>query len=309
MSYGMMICVQLDKKEQFDKLWKWAKKYMLYTSGDWKGYFAWQCNTDGSKVNGDATSCAPDGEAYFITSLFFASNRWGNDGEIDYNKEAQDILFNIQNTSGTGGVTNMFDASTKLITFVPYYDSANHTDPSYALPAFFDLWAEWAETNNAFWADAAIAARTLLKNSSHPTTGLFPDYSAFDGTPYNPSWKTDYDAKRYQYDAIRCAMNVGMDYNWYGKDANNQTVMMTKLMQFFKNDNFTYGTFDWDGMNPAGSYSEGMAASNGAGCFALEDMDLAKDILNKFWNTNPPTGTWRYYNGMVYFLICVKLPM
>ena len=28
MSYGMMVAVQLDKKEVFDKLWRWCKKYM-----------------------------------------------------------------------------------------------------------------------------------------------------------------------------------------------------------------------------------------------------------------------------------------
>jgi len=28
MSYGMMMCVQMDMKEEFDKLWKWAYTYM-----------------------------------------------------------------------------------------------------------------------------------------------------------------------------------------------------------------------------------------------------------------------------------------
>ena len=28
MSYGMMIAVQLNKKEEFDRLWKWTKTYM-----------------------------------------------------------------------------------------------------------------------------------------------------------------------------------------------------------------------------------------------------------------------------------------
>ena len=30
MSYGMMISLQLDKREVFDKLWRWAKTYMAY---------------------------------------------------------------------------------------------------------------------------------------------------------------------------------------------------------------------------------------------------------------------------------------
>ena len=25
MSYGMMMCVQMDRKEEFDRLWKWSK--------------------------------------------------------------------------------------------------------------------------------------------------------------------------------------------------------------------------------------------------------------------------------------------
>ena len=61
MSYGMMICVQLDKKEEFDKLWKWAKTYMQYgASNDYDGYFAWQLNTNGT-IKGN--SPASDGEA------------------------------------------------------------------------------------------------------------------------------------------------------------------------------------------------------------------------------------------------------
>src|SRR4051812_21325191 len=48
MSYGMMICVQLDKQAEFNKIWKWAKTKMQYASGNYKGYFAWQLNTNGT---------------------------------------------------------------------------------------------------------------------------------------------------------------------------------------------------------------------------------------------------------------------
>ena len=33
MSYGMMICVQMDKKEEFDRIWKWACTYMWMDEG------------------------------------------------------------------------------------------------------------------------------------------------------------------------------------------------------------------------------------------------------------------------------------
>lgn len=47
MSYGMMIAVQFDRKDIFDRLWRWGKKYMQHQDGPLKGYFAWSCRTDG----------------------------------------------------------------------------------------------------------------------------------------------------------------------------------------------------------------------------------------------------------------------
>ena len=89
MSYGMMITVQLDQKDIFDRLWRWSKKYMQHHSGQREGYFAWSCKTDGTH---NAEGAASDGELYYITALIFASNRWGNDTDINYKAEAQHIL-------------------------------------------------------------------------------------------------------------------------------------------------------------------------------------------------------------------------
>ena len=90
MSYGMMICVQLNMKEEFDRLWKWAKTYMYMEEGFNEGYFAWSCAPDGKK---NAMGPAPDGEEFFAMALFFASHRWGDgEGIFEYSKEAKDIL-------------------------------------------------------------------------------------------------------------------------------------------------------------------------------------------------------------------------
>ena len=40
MSYGMMMCVQMDRKDLFDKLWQFSKRYMYHESGKYEGYFA-----------------------------------------------------------------------------------------------------------------------------------------------------------------------------------------------------------------------------------------------------------------------------
>ncbi|MBP5452592.1 MAG: xylanase, partial [Treponema sp.] len=90
MSYGMMMCLQLDMKKEFDRIWRWAKKYMYMEDGDNEGYFAWSCKLDGTK---NALGPAPDGEEFFAMALFFASHRWGNgDGIFNYEKEARAIL-------------------------------------------------------------------------------------------------------------------------------------------------------------------------------------------------------------------------
>ena len=251
--------------------------------------------------------CLMEGAIYFalllsITALFFASHRWGNGGDVDYEAEAQRILAGVMAKDGSQGVYNMFDRNTKLITFVPAEGNQNFTDPSYNLPAFFELWARWSDTNQDFWAQTAQAARDLLAKASHPKTGLFPDYSTFDGRPFQPDWKTDYDARRYQFDAIRCAMNVGMDAHWFGTDLLRQKDMMTRLLKFFQKDGYTHGQFDVNGANPSGSYTAGMAGSNAVGCFALEDKELIRENLKRLWNTPLPVGPFRYYTGMVYML-------
>lgn len=298
MSYGMMICVQLNHKEEFDKLWRWAQKYMQYKSGNQReGLFAWQCETNGT-IKG--SSCAPDGEAYFLTALFFASHRWGNDGEINYEKEAQYLIKMIMDKPGraNGTVSPIFNLDSKLITFGE--TSYGFTDPSYNLPGFLELWARWTDTNKDFWAQTAKAARDLLYKSSNSSTGLFPDYSQFDGSAYKPDW-CGYESDQYKYDAIRCAMNVGMDYHWFEADS-RQTTMMGNLLNFFKKDGYTNGYFTVNGSAQGGNYSEGMAGANGVGVFALNDETLAKEYVTKLWNTSAPSGQWRYYNGMVYFL-------
>ena len=72
MSYGMMMCVQLDMQEEFDRIWKWAKTFMYMESGENEGYFAWSCAVSGEK---NALGPAPDGEEYLAMALFFAAQR------------------------------------------------------------------------------------------------------------------------------------------------------------------------------------------------------------------------------------------
>lgn len=302
MSYGMMISLQLDKPEVFDRLWKWSKEHMAYDAGSpWDGYFCWQCSPDGTKIGG---SNASDGELYYVTALLLAGEKWN---KPEYTAEANEILRKIMSKDGSKGVFNLFDESTKLITFVP--DSVGHgfTDPSYMLPAFLDFWAEKAASNNDFWKEAAGAARDHLVKSAHPETGLHPDYSNYDATAY--AWPmAGYDTSIYMYDAIRCAMNIGMDSYLTGKDTARQGEVMERLLDFFKKDGCSHAHFSLDGSNAFDEYTCGMAGSNAVGALALANSEdpekraLAKEFVEQLWDAPLPTGKYRYYVGMVYFL-------
>ncbi|MBN2619233.1 MAG: xylanase, partial [Spirochaetales bacterium] len=128
MSYGMMMCVQMDRKKEFDAIWAWAKTYMYMEDGVNSGYFAWSVRTDGVK---NAYGPAPDGEEFFAMALFFASHRWGDgDGIFNYSREAKDLLHTCVHKGETGNGRSMWDENNYLIRFITECD---FTDPSYHL--------------------------------------------------------------------------------------------------------------------------------------------------------------------------------
>lgn len=237
MSYGMMIAVQFDRKDIFDRLWHWCKKYMQNPDGMFKGYFAWSCKTDGTR---NSQGPASDGELYYITSLIFASNRWGNDSGINYLAEAQYILDCSMQKTGMDFVTPLIDLEHKLITFTPTRYGASFTDPSYHLPAFYEVWARWAQDGRSgFWKECAERSREYLHKSIHPVTGLNPDYNNYDGSLLGNKGII---GDAFRFDSWRVPMNIALDYSWSCSDRKWQQEYGNKIQ------NFLYGkglyTFD-----------------------------------------------------------------
>lgn len=227
LSYGLMVAVQLNKKDVFDRLWRWTNTYMQHHGGSHDAYFAWSVNPETGKAfsNGSAS----DGELYFITSLLFASNRWGNDTGINYYAEARRILDAMWSKDGTDRVTNLINVEHKLITFVPDSSGYNWTDPSYHLPAFMEVWAEYAnDGHEQFYRDCADSSRAFLHRAIDPKTGLNPDYAEFNGAPKS-RWRM---GAQFRYDSWRVPMNIAMDYSWYAKDKEWQKDYANRIQNF-----------------------------------------------------------------------------
>lgn len=228
MSYGLMIAVQFDRKDIFDRLWRWSKKYMQHQEGLLKGYFAWSCQTDGTR---NAQGPASDGELYYVTSLIFASNRWGNSTGINYLAEAQNILNCSMQKIGMERVAPLINLEHQLITFTPDPFGGRFTDPSYHIPAFYEVWARWAEDGRSeFWRVCARKSREYLHKSIHPVTGLNPDYNNYDGTLLG-SKRVIGDA--FRFDSWRVPMNIALDYSWACADRKWQQEYGNKIQNFF----------------------------------------------------------------------------
>lgn len=315
MSYGMMMCVQLNMKEEFDRIWKWSKTYMYMEEGENEGYFAWSCQTNGKK---NAYGPAPDGEEFYAMALFFASHRWGDgEGIFNYSKEARNILSACLHKGEKGRAGKaMWNRENKQILFVP---GSPFTDPSYHLPHFYELFALWAdEEDKEFWQRAALASRQYLAKACHPITGMSPEYGEFDGSPMREAmpWGGKHD--KFFSDAYRTAANIGLDYVWFLKDEGHYEAPL-KLMRFLQTDlEAARCVFEVDGTSVEENvlHPLGLLSTVAQGALTVEkneaqnpdsDYALAVRWVEWFWNQPLRKGDRRYYDNCLYLFALLAL--
>lgn len=317
LSYGMMIAVQLNKKAEFDALWNWSKTYLYHDSPTHPsyGFFSWQARTNGTVLS---EFVAPDGEEYYVTALYFAAHRWGSGkGIFNYRAEADRLLTNLRHRRPITGQISMvrgnsttnftvtagplFDEPHKMVLFTPSSERPRSTDPSYHLPAFYELWARWGPPEDRpFWAQAAAASREFFTRSAHPVTALAPDYAQFDGAPATSGWRRN--ATNFSFDAFRTAGNWSVDWSWWEKDARERQ-LSDKLQAFFEAEGLaSYGCqFTLEGRQLDGGHSKGLVAVNAVASLAATHP-RSRQFVAALWNTPTPDGLERYYDGLLYMM-------
>jgi oligosaccharide reducing-end xylanase len=321
MSYGMMITVELNKKAEFDAIWNWAKTYMYISDPKAPSYeyFAWSCKTDGRH---NSEGAAPDGESYFAMALLFAAHRWpGGKGIYDYQTEAEKLLHAMVHREeisapgkwGPHTVGPMVHQDPPMILFVPEVMSDPFTDPSYHLPAFYELWARWGpQEDRDFWLRAAAASRAFFPRAANPETGLTPSYANFDGTPHKNRFPQ---SGEFGYDAWRTASNWSVDWSWWHK-APAEEALSDRIQKFFESQGIDkYGpVYSLDGKDlgatPGLTHEDHPAGLTGTNAVAgLAATDHARAILfaRALWNTPIPSGQNRYYDGMLYLMSLMHL--
>ena len=301
MSYGMMMAVQMDRQDIFDRLWTFSMRYMHLDAGPHAGYFAWSTGLDGRH---NAEGPAPDGEEYFAMALFMAHARWGSgEGLFDYAYWARDILRHVlhQPEMAEGGQP-MWNPANHLIKFVPEMEIS---DPSYHLPHFYERFARLAdERDRPFWAEAARASRAYIALCAHPVTGLSPEYAAYDGSPvlmFRKPWA-------FYSDAYRVGMNIALDCLWNGRSP-ALCAVATRLQNFFAGKREEdYRAYDLDGRawdEPA-MHPVAITATCAAATIA-SDSPAAETWLRRFWELPMRKGNRRYYDNCLYFFSLLML--
>ncbi|HKO89798.1 MAG TPA: glycosyl hydrolase family 8, partial [Polyangiaceae bacterium] len=319
MSYGMMIAVQSNLHEQFDRLWKFSKTYLQFPPDSpiaaWRNYFRWQGRVDTTNpaswaVNYGATTVpAPDGDEYFAAALYLAHRRWGSAGAVNYLEEANRIsaslLHNEPSPATPGDNANRFriiHASANMVTFVPLNGANEYSDPSYHLPGFYDLFAlDGPAEDSAAWTSVAETSRDYLVLSAHRKTGLHPDYASFLGIPVAGN-QGNHD--QFRFDAWRVVMNMAMDYAWFSRDE-RMRLQIEKYQRFFAplltDNNVQNQLFALDGSNPSGGGSTALTATLASGSLASRHQDRTR-FVNALWNVGQQQGQFRYYQEGVYLL-------
>jgi xylan 1,4-beta-xylosidase len=304
LSYGMMIAVQLDHRDEFDRIWTFAKHRLYHESGPYRGYFAWHAGFDGHPLSAGP---APDGEQWFAMALFFASHRWGNgEGIYNYEEQAQEILRSMlhkHEDPDRGAATDMFDPQSHLAVFAPDGAAAKFSDPSYLLPAFYELWARWARDpgDRAFFAEAAKAARASWKRTADPKTGLMPDYASFEGAPVERGYHAEFAS-----DAWRTLANPAVDWAWWHADP-WETAEANRVLGFLGPfGEAAPNKFHIDGTPASSVTSPGLYAMAAVAGLAAEPA-IAQPFVKRLWEMPVPDGKYRYYDGMLGLLAMLEV--
>lgn len=289
---GMMITVQLGRRVEFDKLWRYARSAMRAPS-PYDGYYTSSCGIE-------SVPCIdPYGMQQFAMALVFAHGRWRSDAEIDYQSDALELLDVLRNGTSPGGgdAMEVFDAETKLAFHEPKLSASSFTRPSIQIPAYLALFAQ--ATGDAFFADAARAARAYLGVVTHPMTGLVPLRTDLAGTPL-PGWDT------FRHEAYRFEHNLALDGIWAtGPSAAAES---DRLLRFFLTRGIdTYGNaFTLDGMELEATRDGALIAMNGA-VAVLSTLPERTQFVQAVWDLTTTTGSVRYFPGMLELLALLVL--
>jgi oligosaccharide reducing-end xylanase len=300
MGYGMMVAVQLGEQEVFDKLWTWTKENMQNKSGPTADLLNWNCKKTGDDC---ISASSTDAMSIITTALFLADSRF-LELEHDYEDDANALLdamvkIEERNEGIVDGVVNSFDLEEAL-------PRAGSSTPhaavpvDYLMPAFYEIWAERRPEERDFWHRAAANSRDLLSRVSAPETGLYPGTVYYTGTPV-PG------ALDYTSTTSRAHLNIALDHLRNGPHewvAQHNEV----LLDFFLTQGMDAYVVEYSlSGEPLVTFNTAAHRSMVALAAGTTLKQRHDAFLQALVDQSTPSGTFRYYDGMMHLLSLLVL--
>lgn len=208
--YGMLITVLMagldsNAHKTYDALYQY---YKLHPSRN-PFLMAWAQNHKGQ--NTDTTS-ATDGDLDIAASLIMAHKQWGDEGKINYLKEAGNIMQAIK-TMDMNRKTHTLLTSNAVEDDSPDYFDTRSSD---FMPAHFKIFRQIS--GDKFWDSATDSEYALFLNMQErfsQEAGLIPDFIEHVNKkprPARPGYMESPDDGQYNFNACRDPWRLATDY-------------------------------------------------------------------------------------------------
>lgn len=301
-SNALLIAVQLDRRAEFDKLWRWADAHNVPRTGPLRGYVRLHCSLDGSACD-PAVAAEPQFSA--TSALWLADGRWGSSGEVDYASEAARLMeATLRSATGEqtelGELIGLVDTSRQLPRLSPYASEQALTTSAAMAPAFFGLWAE--KSGDARAQALADNARAFWRRLADPSTGLVPDVVTLDGGV--AAGEDVFSTSCYPV-----PLAMALDATWFGTDA-WQAQQANRLLAFFSEPlaTHTYATTYTLAGVPGAPLSDTLSLEAPLSAVALAaTVPFRKDFVQAVWDAKLNTGTSRKFGNLLYMMSSLLL--
>ena len=266
--YGMLAATFAGDQDLLDGLWNYYNDFL-----NQNGVMNWKINGCQSvaEYNG-----ATDAELDVALALIIASKRWGNDGSIDYEQDAKDLIQIIKDHEVENG-TNVLKPG-------DVWGGSSTTNISYFAPGYYRAYKEI--TGDSSWDAVADKSYEIIAANQEKTGAVYnlvSDWCKADGNfSTEVSWARN-QGQKYDYDASRTPWRIALDYLWSGNS--DALAYANKCIDFInaKNGlNNIYPGYNLDGSAFETSYKDvTFTGAYAVATMASTDQNFVNDAYSK----------------------------
>jgi endo-1,4-beta-D-glucanase Y len=197
--YGMLLAVNMDDRDAFDKLWAYYVARM-----NTRGIMGWTSPICGSV---DDPNGATDAELDAAMALIQADARWGG-----YTADATALITAVRDHE-----TDVCNGMTILQPGDGWGDCPGNTtvNPSYFSPGYYRVFAAYVPEQAELWNQLLVDTYTLYAQYQSEMDGLICGWADLNGGC----------TSGFDWDGVRAPWRVATDYAWFGTSDAEQALL------------------------------------------------------------------------------------